>query len=165
MNPETLTQAIADHISGRQDPRGVPVSQTDQINTAALDGARSFDSLARVGRQTGTFEGDPVDSSSLFEQLAARFGDPLTKPHACIHLAATPIQPGYIHAADPGKVLCTACFKVFALTEGVAMQRYAASTDCDACGEENENFHPGLISSGIVTYVVNLCAGCLPTGP
>jgi protein-arginine kinase activator protein McsA len=42
------------------------------------------------------------------------------------------------------------------------MQRYADSTDCDACGEENEDFHPANISNGIVTYLIHVCASCVP---
>ncbi len=165
MNSRTLNQVITEHISDRQETHDMPLSQVDQINAAALDGAGFFDSLSKIGHQTGIFENGPVESAHLFAKLAERHGDPLTELHACPHLAATPAQPGHIHVADPGRVYCRACFGASLLAGSEAMNRYAESSDCDACGQENTNFHEGSVSNGIVTYFVNVCAKCLPPGP
>jgi hypothetical protein len=164
MQRDSLTNYIAHHIATQQNSAALPLHQTDQINAAALDGANFFDRLSSAGRQTGTFEGGPVDSSQLFTKLAERYGDPFTELHACRHLSATPAQPGYIHAADPVRVFCRTCFTRFLATEADVMQRYADSTDCDACGQEVEGFHPASISNGLVTYVVIVCGQCLPSG-
>ena len=164
MEPRTLTEHIEQHIASRQKPGGVPNHEVDQINAAALDGAELFDEYATVGRQNGAVEGGPVDSRSLFDRLAERYGDPLTELHACTHLASTPSQPGFIHGAAPQRVFCKTCFATFLLTERDVMKRYAALTDCDACGVVVKDFHPGNISNGIVTYIIHVCADCIPPG-
>jgi hypothetical protein len=164
MQQESLTNHIAHHIAAQQNSAALPLHQTDQINAAALNGADFFDRLSSAGRQTGTFEVGPVDSSQLFTKLAERYGDPFTKLHACRHLSAAPAQPGYIHAADPSRVFCRTCFTRFLVTEADVMQRYADSTDCDACDQGVEQFHPASISNGMVTYIVNVCGQCLPSG-
>jgi hypothetical protein len=163
MNEAPLTNLIQEHISNRQNPSGVSSHQVDQINAAALDGARTFDSFSRTGRQNGAFPSGPVDSSHLFKQLAKRHGYPLTDLQACSHLVGTPAQPGFIHGAAPDRVFCKGCLKVFVVTETDVMQRYADSVDCDACGEENENFHSANISNGILTYLIHVCPSCVPS--
>ncbi len=165
MKHQTLTDIIDEHIANEQRSNGLTTHEIDQVNAAALDGANFFDSLSSVGRQTGTFSGEPIDSSQLFGQLAERFGDPFTELRACQHLAATPGQPSFVHAAAPEKIFCRSCFKTFLLTKSKAMRRYASSTDCDACGEVNKDFHPGTISNGMVTYIVNVCSDCMAIGP
>jgi hypothetical protein len=162
MNEAPLTNLIQEHISNRQNPSGVSSHQVDQINAAALDGAHTFDSFSEIGRQTGAFPSGPVDSSHLFKQLAERHGDPLTDLAACRHLAGTPDQPGFIHGAALGRVHCQACFKSFLLTDHGAMTSYLASTDCDACGKRAKDFHPANISNGTVTYLIHVCAACVP---
>jgi hypothetical protein len=163
MQRRTLTAHIEEHIATRQESGFLPVHEVDQINAAALDGARSFDISSSLGRELGLYTHGPVDSRELFDKLAERFGDPFTELLACAHFDATPIQPAFVHAATPDRVMCGACFKRLALTDVEAIRRYAASTDCDACGVEVQHLHPGKISNGMVTFVVYVCASCLPS--
>lgn len=162
MNRSPLTDRLREHISNRQRTFGLPLHTVDQINAAALDGARLFDLFSEIGRQTGLLPDEPVDSSHLFKQLAERHGDPLTDLAACRHLVATPDQPGFIHGAALGRVHCQACLKRFLLTDHGAMTSYLASTDCDACGKRAKDFHPANISNGTVTYLIYVCEACVP---
>ena len=159
MNPQTLAPAIADHISDRQDPPGVPVSQTNQIDAAALDGARSIDAAAIEGQQSGALIRRSITSSDVFDRLAQRF----TQSLACVHLTARPVQPRYIYGAARKRVFCRECLTTFLLYVGEAIRAYDASTECDACGSETDEkeIHVGNISNGLVTYIVRVCSDCL----
>ena len=160
MDPQTLAEAIAEHISDRQDRPGVPVSQTDQIDAAALDGARSVDAAALKGQQSGALIRRSITSSDVFDRLAERF----TQSLACVHLESRPVQPRYIYGAARKRVFCRECLTTFLLDVGEAIRAYDASTECDACGCENEpeNLHHGNVSNGMVTFIIKLCSGCVP---
>ena len=120
-----------------------------------MDGARTFDTLGDAGRQAGTFTGDPADGTTLLKLLIERCEDPKTRMRPCRHLAATPLQPQYIHAAVPTRVSCKTCYAIFGRTHAKAVTRYAASTDCDVCEAEMRVFHLCLVSNGPVTFTVN----------
>jgi hypothetical protein len=163
-----FTDHMTDYLGNRQRPSGIPEDLLDQVDAAALDGARSVDSAARAGRQAGALVEGSLVLSLVFNRLGERHGYPLTELQECIHLAATPIQPRHVYGAAPDKVFCGDCLAAFFADHGEAIQNYDASTDCDACGTESkaEDLHLGNLSNGLVTYVgVGICSDCIAIGP
>ena len=150
---------MTSHISNRQRPVGLPGHEVDQIDAAALEGARSVDSAASEGQQSGALIRRSITSSDVFNRLAERF----TQSLACVHLESRPVQPRYIYGAARKRVFCRDCLTTFLLDVGEAIRAYDGSTDCDACGCENEpeNLHHGNVSNGMVTFIIKLCSGCV----
>ena len=150
---------MTSHISNRQRPVGLPGHEVDQIDAAALEGARSVDSAASEGQQSGALIRRSITSSDVFNRLAERF----TQSLACVHLESRPVQPRYIYGAARKRVFCRDCLTTFLLDVGEAIRAYDASTECDACGSETDEkeIHVGNISNGLVTYIVRVCSDCL----
>jgi hypothetical protein len=93
MEPQPLTEVVTDHITHHQDSSEFPTSQVDQMNAAAMDGARTFDTLGNAGRQAGTFTGDPADGTNLLKLLIERCEDPKTRMRPCRHLTQRHSNP------------------------------------------------------------------------
>ncbi len=163
MQHDSFTDLMQDHVANRQRPDDAPEHLLDQVDAAALHGARSVDSVARAGRQVGALVEGSVVPPLAFNRFGERYGDPITELPKCAHLTATPIQPHYVHGAALDRAFCEDCLSAFFLDNHDAFGDYDSSTDCDACGSESkvENLHVGNLSNGMVTYIVTVCTDCL----
>jgi hypothetical protein len=163
-----FTDHLTDHLANRQRPSGIPEDLLDEVDAAALEGARSVDSVAHAGRQAGAHVEGSVVPSLVFNRLGERHGYPLTELQECIHLAVSPIQPRYIYAAALTRAFCRECLTEYLLDEDDDIRSHDVSTTCDACGADTkaEDLRIGNLSKGMVTYaVVQICPDCMTTGP
>ena len=97
MTQPNFTNHMTEHLAHRKRPQGIPEHQLDQVNAAALNGARKVDAIADAGRQAGAIVDRSAASPSLYNRIGHRHGDPLTELRECAHLTAAPIQPRYVY--------------------------------------------------------------------
>ncbi len=102
MQHETFTDYMIDHIANHQQPEGIPEYLLDEVDAAALDGARSVDAAALAGRESGALVRRSVGSPDTFKRISRRF----TQSLACRHLVERSLQPRYMHGALPERVFC-----------------------------------------------------------
>lgn len=162
MQYETFMDYLTDHMADRQRPHGIPEHLLDQVDAAALDGARAIDAAARAGRESGTLLKRSVGSPDTFKRISRRF----TQSLACMHLVERPIQPRYMYGAVPERVFCGKCLAEFFLAERIQIQHAEDRSTCDICECETEleDLHFGNISTGLATYIVQICGPCLSGG-
>jgi hypothetical protein len=159
MQYETFMDYLTDHMADRQRPHGVPEPLLDQVDAAALEGASTIDAVAKAGRESGALVQRSVGSSDVLMRLTGRFTESVT----CTHLAERPVQPRYMVGAVPERAFCLECVAAFLDDESFKIQHHEDRRSCDICECETEleDLHFGNMSTGVATYIVQLCGPCL----